>query len=149
MSEKRRLQQLQVIRDLKIQQEQILAKQLAKAYQAWQHQVNTLEQLSRYQQEYAAGATAQIQAWARQNLQLFLTQLDQVLLVQAQQVAQTDITHQRMQQQWQHAHHHAQRFSEYVDEQYKRFQQQRDNQQDVEAQALFDQYKIQKNHHLI
>jgi flagellar biosynthesis chaperone FliJ len=137
MSEKRRLQQLAIIRDLKIQQEQALAKQLAVAYQAWQHQLDTLKQLQGYQQEYASGLQQNTQPWSRQNLQGFLTQLEQVLVAQTQQLAQAELLHKRVQQQWQATHHHAQRFAEYVAEQNKHFIQEKANKQDIEAQALF------------
>lgn len=144
MSEKARLQQLRVIRDLKNQQEQALAKQLALAHQAWQQQANTLKQLQGYQQEYASGLSQHSQPWSRQNLQGFLTQLEQVITTQIQQVAQADNLYQRVQQQWQVAHHHAKRFAEHVAEQNKIFMQTKVNQQDVEAQALFGLYQLQQ-----
>ena len=145
MSEKRRLQQLSIIRDVKQQQEQALAKQLALAYQAWQQQLNTLKQLQGYQQEYAASVNQHTQTWSRQNLQGFLTQLEQVLTAQNQQLAHADSIHKRAQQQWQVAHQHAQRFAEYVHEQQQRYAQDKADKQDVEAQALFGLFQQQKN----
>jgi hypothetical protein len=143
MSAKRRLQQLQVVLDLKVRQEQALAKQLALAYQAWQHQSATLQQLTGYQQEYMASAGQHTQPWSRGNLQAFLTQLEQVLLTQGLQVDQSAALHRHAQQLWQVAHQQSQRFAEYLAEQKKLFAQQQANQQDIAAQELFGLYQRQ------
>lgn len=142
--QRRRIDQLQILRDLKSRHEQVLAKQMAVAQQAWQQQQDTLDQLNHYQQDYMAGARTHLQPWALNNMQVFLVQLDKVIATQMQQVQEALTAYQYLQTQWQQAHNHLQRFVEFVQQQERQYQQQRIQMMDTAAQELFGLYQLNK-----